>query len=75
MKLEILQTVRLKTGEEAVILEVYNDGEAYQAEIFVTEADYTVDPPKSPKIRLDTITPSDIQSIFESVEKPFTAAI
>ena len=74
MKLEIYQVVRLRDGNEATILEIFNDGEAYEADVVIRQADIKADPPEHGKYELRTIYPSDIKSIFERVEMPFVTA-
>jgi len=57
------QKVKLKSGEYAHIVEVYEDGVAYEADIYSDDG----------KTRTDTIQHSDIFSIIIEVEKPVSA--
>ena len=52
MKIEEFDKVRLRTGETASIVEVYNDGEAYEADI-----------DRDGDIETDTIWPEDIVEV------------
>ena len=74
MKLEMFQSVRLKTGQRAVIVEIYNDGEAYEMDVTISEAIITTDPPILGKYETRTIYPNEISSIFTEVEEPFVTA-
>jgi len=65
VKLEMFQTVRLNTGREAVIVEIFNNGEGYVVDIPLENGTYDQ----------KVIHPADIKSIFERVEKPFLAAV
>ena len=53
MKIEEFDKVRLRTGETASIVEVYNDGEAYEADI-----------DRDGDIETDTIWPEDIVEVL-----------
>jgi uncharacterized membrane protein YkoI len=53
MKLELFDKVLLKTGEIAYIVEIYNDGEAYEADIDRKNGD----------IETETILPTDIERL------------
>ena len=53
MKLELFDKVLLKTGETAYIVEIYNDGEAYEADIDRKNGD----------IETETIMPTDIERL------------
>ena len=55
------QKVRLKDGKDAIIVEILGSGEAYIADIEISEGDYET----------DTIYPKDIKSVFVEVEQPF----
>jgi hypothetical protein len=57
------QKIKLKSGEYAHIVEVYEDGVAYEADIYSLEG----------KTRTDTIKHSDIASLVVEVEKPIPA--
>jgi len=61
----MFQSVKLKTGERGVIIEIFNDGEGYMVDIRLSDGSYDQ----------KTVYPSDIQSIFESVEKPYVTAV
>ena len=77
MKPEMFQPIRLKTGERAVIVEIYNDGEAYEVDVTISEAIINADPPIFGEYETRTITPSDIAAVFiiTETEKPFVTAI
>ena len=53
MRIEEFDKVRLRTGETASIVEVYNDGEAYEAGI-----------DRDGDIETDTIWPEDIVEVL-----------
>ena len=74
MKLEMFQSVRLKTGQRAVIVEIYNDGEAYEADVVIRQANIKADPPEYGKYETRTIYPDEITTVFTEVETAFTAA-
>ena len=57
IELEEFDHVELVTGERGAIVEIYNDGEAYEFE--------QIPPPKN-KFALWTISPSDIARKLES---------
>jgi len=57
------QKIKLKSGEYAHIVEIYEDGIAYEADIYS----------KDGKTRTDTIKHSDIAAIIVEVEKPLPA--
>lgn len=57
------QKIKLKSGEYAHIVEIYEDGIAYEADIYTTDG----------KTRTDTIKHSDIASLIVEVEKPIPA--
>ena len=59
----MFQKVKLKSGEYAHIVEIYEDGVAYEADIYSSDGE----------TRTDTIKHSDIKSIIVEVEKPITA--
>lgn len=59
MKIEEFDKVRLRTGETASIVEVYNDGEAYEADI-----------DRDGDIETDTIWPEDIVEVLRRRNKP-----
>ena len=71
MKLNMYAVVRLKDGHEATILEIFNGGEAYLADVVIREANANADPIEYGKYETRTIHPSDILSVFERVEKPY----
>jgi len=62
MKLEMFTVVRLKTGQEATIVEIFKNGEGYMVDIPLNDGGY----------EQEVVSPSDIASVFERVEKPFT---
>jgi len=64
MKLAMYQSVRLKTGERGVIIEIFNDGEGYMVDIRLADGNYDQ----------KTVCPSDIQSVFAEVEQPYATA-
>ena len=55
-------------------MEIFNDGEAYEAEVIMQEADIEADPPHMGKREMRTIYPDDIKSVFERIEKPYVPA-
>ena len=59
--MKLYQKVKLKSGEYAHIVEIYKDGEAYEADIYS----------KDGLTRTDTIKPSDIARLIVEVEQPF----
>ena len=61
--MEMYQKIKLKSGEYAHIVEIYENGVAYEADIY----------DKNGKIKTDTIKHSDIAFIIEEVEKPIIA--
>ena len=61
--MKLYQKIKLKSGEYAHIIEIYEDGTAYEADIY----------DKNGKTRTDTIKQSDIAFIIEEVEKPVIA--
>ncbi|MDR0819826.1 MAG: hypothetical protein LBN43_09695 [Oscillospiraceae bacterium] len=63
MKLEIFQKIRLKSGKTAHVVEIFNNGEAYLADVNISDGEYAT----------ETIYPEDIQSVIIEVDKPFTA--
>ena len=60
--MKLYQKIRLKSGEYAHIVEIYKDGEAYEADIYGKDGD----------TRTDTIKQSDIASLIIEVEQPLT---
>ena len=58
--MKLYQKIRLKSGEYAHIVEIYKDGEAYEADIYGKDGD----------TRTDTIKQSDIASLIVEVEQP-----
>lgn len=62
MEIEIYDKVKLKTGEIACIVEVYEQGTAYEADIEKEEG-----------IETDTIKHSDIEYVFADTVKNKTA--
>ena len=61
--MELDQKIRLKNGEYAHIVEVYESGVAYEADIYSRDG----------RTRTDTIRHSDIAFVIEEVERPITA--
>ena len=59
--MQMFQKVRLISGEYAHIVEIYEDGVAYEADIY-SAADS--------RVRTDTIRHSDIASLIVEVEQP-----
>jgi len=55
------QKVKLQDDKYAIIVEILGNGEAYIADIEVSEGNYET----------ETIHPKDIKSIIVEVEKPF----
>lgn len=58
------QRVKLKTGKDAVIVEILGNGEVYIADIEISEGDYET----------STVYPKDIKSLYVEVEEPFIQA-
>ena len=52
--------VKLKSGEIARIVEVYEDGVAYEAEIFRPNGEFSVS--------VDTVKHDEIESVFKETE-------
>ncbi|MCL1996942.1 MAG: hypothetical protein FWG63_12095 [Defluviitaleaceae bacterium] len=59
--MELYQKVKLLTGEYAHIVEIYENGVAYEADIYSKN---------DGKTRTDTIKHSEIVSLIIEVEKP-----
>ena len=59
--MELFQKVKLKTGEYAHIVEIYEDGIAYEADIYSNPNGVT---------RTDTIQHQDIVALIVEVEQP-----
>ncbi|MCL2755027.1 MAG: hypothetical protein FWD35_04850 [Oscillospiraceae bacterium] len=57
------QKIKLKSGEYAHIVEIYEEGVAYEADIYS----------KSGKTRTDSIKHTDIAAVIEEVERPLSA--
>jgi len=55
-----LQKIRLKSGEEAVVVEILNDGKDYRVEMLQGDRHH----------EQRTIPRADIKSVFESIETP-----
>ena len=62
--MQLFQKVKLTSGEYAHIVEVYEDGVAYEADIYGEDG----------KTRTDTIKHSDISALIEEVERPIATA-
>jgi len=60
VKITEYDKVKLKTGEIARIVEVYESGVAYEAEIFRPNGDFS--------ITIDTVKQDDILSVFKETE-------
>jgi len=58
------QSIRLTTGEEAIVMEIFNDGERYKVKMQQGDGNYDQ----------REISRSDIKSVFERIETPFTPA-
>ena len=63
MKLKMFQHIRLKTGEEAVVIEIYDGGD-YIVEIEMENGKY----------EQRDVTWEEVKSVFRSVEEPFVTA-
>ena len=61
--MQLYQKIKLKSGEYAHIVEIYEDGIAYEADIYE----------KNGKTRTDSIKHSDIASIIIEVKQAVTA--
>jgi hypothetical protein len=61
--MKMFQKIKLKTGEFAHIVEIYEDGVAYEADIYSTCG----------KTRTDTIKHTDIESLIKEIEEPISA--
>ncbi|MCL2693614.1 MAG: DUF4926 domain-containing protein [Oscillospiraceae bacterium] len=61
--MELYQKIKLKSGEFAHIVEIYEEGVAYEADIYSADG----------KTRTDTIKHTDIMSVVVEVEKPVPA--
>lgn len=59
--LKEFQKIRLKSGKTAHIVEVFDNGKAYLADIYDGNGEYDT----------ETIKPSDIASLIVEVEQPF----
>ena len=57
--------IKLKSGERAVIVEIWEPGVSYEADIEVESDDY----------KTETIKHTDIESIFVEVEVPLQDAV
>ena len=64
MKLQIYQKICLKNNKKGVVIEIFNDGEAYLVDIMTEDNEY----------EQKTIYPKDIKSYFTEVEEPFIVA-
>jgi hypothetical protein len=64
MKLDMYQKVNLNNGKAGVVIEIFNDGEAYMVDIMTDDGEY----------EMQTVCPQDIKSIFVEVERPFIVA-
>ena len=71
MKLDMFQSVKLKTGQRAVIVEIYGGGEAYEADVTIREANANADPVDCGKYETRTIYPHEIASIYTEIESPY----
>ncbi|MCL2501074.1 MAG: hypothetical protein FWE90_12185 [Defluviitaleaceae bacterium] len=63
--IKLYQRIKLKSGKNAVIVEILGKGEAYIADIEISEGDYET----------ETVYPKDIKSIYTEVEEPYIPAI
>ena len=64
MKLEMYQKVHLYDGITGVVIEIFNDGEAYMIDIMTDDGEY----------EQKTIYPNDIKSVIMEIERPFIVA-
>ena len=64
LRLEMYQKIYLQNNDLGVIIEVFNDGEAYMVDIMTEDGEY----------EQKTIYPSDIKSVIMEVERPFIVA-
>ena len=62
--IELFQKVKLKSGRLAVIVEILEPNEAFLADVEISEGEYET----------DEIRTSDIQSVFEEVERVLATA-
>ena len=58
------QKIKLKDGKDAVVVEILGDGEAFIADVEISEGDYET----------ETIYPKDINSAYIEVEQPYVIA-
>lgn len=65
MKLSMYQKVCLFNGLIGVIIEIFNDGEAYMLDTMTEDGEY----------EQITISPSEIKSVITEVEMPFVAVL
>ena len=65
--IEEYDKVKLKSGEIARIVEIYEVGVSYEAEIFRPSNDFSV--------TVDTLNHEDIVSVFKEVEYPLASTI
>lgn len=59
MIIKMYDVVRLKNGKEATIVEIYEEGKAYEADILVDDTG------EYPEYETETIRYEDIQEIIE----------
>ncbi|MCL2633875.1 MAG: hypothetical protein FWD34_05100 [Oscillospiraceae bacterium] len=64
MKLNMYQKIRLKNGKFGVVIEIFNNGEAYMIDILTPDNEY----------EQETVYPKDIKSVVVEVEQPFIVA-
>ena len=64
MKLKMYQKVHLHNGTTGVVIEIFNDGEAFMIDIMTEDGEY----------EQKTIYPKDIKSVIMEVERPFIVA-
>ena len=62
MTIKQYDSVRLKSGQRAVIVEIWEQGVSYEADIEVS----------SDEFETETIKHADIASVFVEIEKPLT---
>ena len=60
-KIAIKQRIRLKSGVEAIVVEIINEGERYKVDVPCGGGDFVQ----------REISPNGIKSVFESIETPF----
>ena len=59
MKIKMYDTVKLKNGKEAKIVEIYEQGKAYEADILIDDTG------EYPEYETDTIKHEDIEKVIK----------